>query len=325
MSVLVLSEECDPTADAVIDSLQRLDTEVYRVDLGWFPTRLDLDAVLGVAGWNGALHAGNRVIKLERLTSVFYRRPTAFRFEPGLTGPELRHAAMEAKLGLGGCLWAIPGLLWVNHPGRQADMHKPVQLAAAKAAGLLVPRTLITNRPEAVERFVRESPGRVVIKPLGFASIHEDGARAALYTHVLTDDELTDLRGVETTAHMFQRYVQDKAYELRLTVVGQGRDAQFFPVAIHAGSPASTVDFRADYPSLAYTIAELPRDVELGVRAFMNKFGIALGHFDFSVDTDGRHWFLECNGAAGQYQFTEKATGLPITDAIADMLQKGTP
>lgn len=325
MSVLVLSEECDPTADAVIESLQRHDAPVYRVDLGWFPTRLDLDAVLGVAGWNGALRAGNREIPLEGLRSVFYRRPTAFTFGPDLTGPELRHARMEAKLGLGGCLWALPGLLWVNHPARQADMHKPVQLAAAKAVGLLVPRTLITNRAEAVQQFARDTDDQIVIKPLGYASILEDGRRTALHTHVLTDDELTDLRGIEATAHLFQCYIADKAYELRLTVVGQGRDAQLFPVAIQAGSSASTVDFRADYSSLSYSVADLPRAVEIGVRAFMNKFGIALGHFDFCVDTNGRHWFLECNGSAGQYQFIESATGLPITDAIANLLQKGAP
>ena len=53
-------------------------------------------------------------------------------FPPGLSGPELRHTRMEAKIGVGGCLWSLPDLLWANHPARQADMHKPAQLAAAK-------------------------------------------------------------------------------------------------------------------------------------------------------------------------------------------------
>jgi glutathione synthase/RimK-type ligase-like ATP-grasp enzyme len=216
-------------------------------------------------------------------------------------------------------------VLWANHPARQADMHKPVQLAAAKAAGLLVPPSLVTNRGDAVQRFAREADGPIVIKPLGYASILEDGGRAALYTHVLTGAELADLRGVEGTAHLFQRFIDDKAYELRLTVVGQGDEAQLFPVAIRAGSSASRVDFRADYEALSYSVATVPAEVDTGVRAFMRTFGITLGHFDFCVDTNGQHWFLECNGSGGQYQFAEQATGLPITDAIADLLQKGTP
>jgi ATP-grasp ribosomal peptide maturase len=325
MSILVLSEECDPTADAVIERLHDRNARVHRADLGWFPTRLDVDAALGVAGWTGTLRAGNRDIHLEDVRAVFYRSPTAFTFPPELSGPELRHARMEAKFGLGGCLWALPGVLWANHPARQADMHKPLQLAAAKAAGLLVPSTLVTNRADAVRRFADEIGGPVVIKPLGYGSILENGGRAAIYTHVLTDAELADLRGVEATAHFFQRYISDKAYELRLTVVGRGRDTQLFPVAIYAGSPESEVDFRADYTALSYGVADIPTEVEIGVRAFMNSFGITLGHFDFCVDHDSRHWFLECNGSGGQYQFTEDATGLPITDAIADLLSKGRP
>lgn len=321
----MLAEECDPTADAVVEALHHRGAPVHRVDLGWFPTRLALDADLGTeTGWAGALHAGNREIPLEEIRAVFYRSPTAFTFPPDLSGPELRHARMEAKIGLGGCLWALPGVLWANHPARQADMHKPTQLAAAKAAGLSVPRSLVTNQAEVVRRFAWETGGPIVIKPLGYASILQDGSRAALYTHVLTMAELADLRGVETTAHLFQRYIADKAYELRLTVVDRGDDARLFPVAIHAGSATSRVDFRADYQSLTYRVAEVPDEVTAGVWRFMRTFGITLGHFDFCVDNAGRHWFLECNGSGGQYQFTEKATGLPITDAIADLLRKGT-
>jgi hypothetical protein len=322
MSVLVVSEECDPTSDAVVQALQQRNTEVHRVDLSWFPMRLDLDAALGTEGWVGTLRTRDREIALEELSSVFYRSPTAFQFAPGLSDAELRHARMEAKIGLGGCLSALP-VLWANHPARQADMLKPTQLAVAQAVGLTVPRSAVTNRADAVRRFAREIGGPVVIKPLGYASILESGDRRALYTHVLSDTDLADLRGIEATAHLAQRYVNAKAYELRLTVVGSGGDFRFFPVAIHAGSPASKVDFRADYESLTYSIADIPGEVASGVQEFMRTFGISLAHFDFCVDDSGCHWFLECNGSGGQYQFAEKATGLPITDAIADLLRKG--
>jgi ATP-grasp ribosomal peptide maturase len=324
MSVLVLSEECDPTTDAVIEALGQRGAEVFRADLGWFPTGLHLEADLSSAGWSGTLRVGNREITLAGLRSVFYRRPTAFVFPADLSDQERRHARMEAKLGVGGCLWSLPAVLWVNHPARQADMYKPAQLAVGKAVGLLVPRTLVTNRADAVVRFAGEVGGPIVVKPLGYASIHEQGRRWALYTHVLTEDELADLRGVETTAHLFQCYIGDKAYELRLTVVGGGEDSQMFAAAIHAGSPAAAVDFRADYSSLTYRVVDIPDDVAAGVRAFMRHFAISFGCFDFCVDTAGRHWFLECN-SAGQFQFVEQATGLPITAALADLLVKGAP
>lgn len=318
----MLSEECDPSTDAVIEALGARGAEVFRADLGWFPTGLHLDAELSGSGWVGTVWAGSREITLAGLRSVFYRRPTAFVFPPELSEQERRHVRMEAKLGLGGCLWSLPGVLWVNHPARQADMYKPAQLAVGKAVGLLVPRTLVTNRPDAVRRFAREVSEPIVVKPLGYSSIQEEGRRRALYTHVLTDEELADLRGVETTAHLFQQYIADKAYELRLTVVGGGEDSHLFAAAIHAGSAAAAVDFRADYPSLTYRVVEIPDDVVTGVRAFMRHFAISFGCFDFCVDTRGRHWLLECN-SSGEFRFVEQATGLPITAALADLLMKG--
>ncbi|MBV9312960.1 MAG: hypothetical protein JO100_04300 [Pseudonocardia sp.] len=76
---------------------------------------------------------------------------------------------------------------------------------------------------------------------------------------------------------------------------------------------------------MTYDVVDIPPEIANAVPAFMRSFGIKLGHFDFCVDTSGRHWFLKCNGSGGQYQFTEYATGLPITDAIAELPRKGRP
>lgn len=139
-----------------------------------------------------------------------------------------------------------------------------------------------------------------MVKPLGYASIRwHDGQRRALYTHVLTDAELADVSGVSATARLVQRFVEDKDYELRLTVVGT-ENPRLFPVAIRASSPAAQVDFRSDYSSLSHSIATVPGEVATGVVRFMRTFGIELGNFDFCVDQSGRHWFLECNGSGGQ-------------------------
>ncbi|MGH3622954.1 MAG: hypothetical protein ACRDQ5_14345 [Sciscionella sp.] len=84
----------------------------------------------------------------------------------------------------------------------------------------------------------------------------------------------------------------------------------------------ATTDFRADYDSVTYSVVDVPGGVAAGALALMRHFCVSLGHFDFCVDHFGRHFFLECNGSGGQYQFIEKPTGLAITDAIADLLQK---
>lgn len=53
--------------------------------------------------------------------------------------------------------------------------------------------------------------------------------------------------------HLVQEWVP-KHHDVRVTVVG----GQVFAVAIHAGSPAAMVDFRADYAALEYECVDVP-------------------------------------------------------------------
>lgn len=117
--------------------------------------------------------------------------------------------------------------------------------------------------------------------------------------------------------HFFQAYVA-KAHDARLIAIG----SRLFAAAIHAGSTTAMVDFRADYDSLTYSVATIPEQVATGVAAFMDHFRIAFGAFDFAVDSEGTWWMLECN-SIGQYTWIEEAAGLPISAAVADLLQKG--
>lgn len=305
MSVLVLSEDFDPTVDAVIDELHRRDAEVFRCDTAWFPTRMSVAAELGDGRWTGPLVTEDRCVSLVGLRSCWYRRPTAFVFPDGMSGPERRHAEWEAKLGFGGVRADLP-LLWVNHPSREADAgYKPVQLTTAVRCGLTVPPTIITNRPDAVRRFAADQQGHVVVKPLAYSSVFEAGVGKAIYTHALSTEDLADLSGIEATVHLFQRAILDKVFEARVTVVGR----RIFAAAIYAGSDAARADWRSDYDSLRISVVDLPPQVTRGVVAFMDAFGLMFGAFDFAVDSDGIWWFFECN-SAGQFGFVEDATSL---------------
>lgn len=316
MTVLVLSEDLDPTVDRVVDQLNGRGVAVLRCDTSWFPYRLAADAELVDNRWVGYLHTPDRSVALQDLRSIWYRRPTAFTFSAQLSEAERRHSAYEAKFGLGGVLWSLP-VLWVNHPARQADLYKPTQLAvAAGRCGLAVPDTLVTNRPERARQFADAHQGGIVVKPLGFSSITEAGQRRAVFTHLLTDQDLADLSGVAHTMHLFQAFV-NKDYEARLTVVGR----QMLAAAIHAASTAARIDFRADYSCLRFEVVDVPEAVAAGVTAFLDHFQLAFGVFDFAVDAEA-WWLLECNGG-GQYGFVEQATGLPISAAVADLLAKG--
>ncbi|MEV2276531.1 ATP-grasp ribosomal peptide maturase [Nocardiopsis sp. NPDC049922] len=318
MTVLVLTRRLDPTADLVIRELHRCDVPVLRCDPGDFPASTELEAHVSEAGTvTGLLRLEQREVLLEEITSVYYRRPTPHRAHPSLPSGERRWSEREAVAGFGGVLTAL-GRPWVNHPNRNAAAaHKPHQLAAAARAGLSVPESLITNITDAARHFTCARRETVYKSMTGAPDTGGGtGPNTALYTTRVTEEEITP--GVAATAHLFQTWV-DKAYEVRITVVGP----RLFAARIDAGSARAHTDWRSDYRSLSYRLVEPPRHVAVAVRRLMSDLHLTYGALDFVVTPEGRWVFLELN-PNGQWGWIQLATGQPIAAAIAHELQESS-
>jgi glutathione synthase/RimK-type ligase-like ATP-grasp enzyme len=115
---------------------------------------------------------------------------------------------------------------------------------------------------------------------------------------------------------IFQAYVP-KDVELRITVVGQ----QVFAVAIHSQQTQHTRhDWRHyDLSHTPHTLHELPEQVRHRCLQLVDRLGLCYGAIDLILTPDGRYVFLEIN-PSGQYLWLEKLMGLPISDAICDLL-----
>jgi len=135
----------------------------------------------------------------------------------------------------------------------------------------------------------------------------------------LEAEDLTDLRGIEHTTHLFQRWVP-KARECRVTVIGQHITA----AAITAASQQGYVDYRTDYDNLSYDLVDPPAQVTSEIKLLMDSFGLVYGALDFVITLDGGWVFLEIN-PAGQYGFIEHATGAPLSVQLADLLTEAAP
>nr|WSW58439.1 ATP-grasp ribosomal peptide maturase [Streptomyces sp. NBC_00998] len=309
--VLVVTNLDDPTADLVIDELHGRDVSVVRFDSGNFPATLSFAAHITPHGIQGSLTTPTRTADLTRVRSMYYRRPSGFAF-PHLDDQDARFAVTQARYGLGGVMASLPGCLYVNHPHRIGDAEfKPSGLAAAVASGFRVPPTLITSDPIEARRFISSHPS-VIYKPLATPLYRLDGVSSTVEVRTVTADEIDD--SVAGTAHLFQQCI-DKIADVRLTVMG----AQIFAVRIDSG----LLDWRTDYDKLKYSVVELPPGTAESIRAYLAHFGLVFGAFDFAIDTVGQWWFLECN-PSGQWAWMEPETGLPMTSAMADLLERKT-
>ncbi|MFF5126625.1 MvdC/MvdD family ATP grasp protein [Streptomyces syringium] len=161
MTVLVLTRPEDATADLVIAELNERRVPVWRLDPGDFPGNLSVSARLGAESpnWCGTVQGQHRGTSLDRVRSVYYRRPSPFRLNPALSQGDARWAQAEARAGIGGLLTSLD-CLWVNHPHRNAVADVgPAALATASRCGLAVPETLITNSASEARAFVKGLPG----------------------------------------------------------------------------------------------------------------------------------------------------------------------
>ncbi|WP_238358336.1 ATP-grasp ribosomal peptide maturase [Kribbella sandramycini] len=310
-----MTEVDDPTADLVIEELNERDVPVVRFDSSDFPTSLAISAdINGLRGWRGWLRTPSRLADLRAVRSLYFRRPNDFDFSH-LEPPAARFAAAQARFGLGGLLADLPGCLYVNHPNAIADAeYKPVQLSAAATAGLRVPPTIITNDLGEALAFAR-GVGTIIYKPL-YVGIHElDGRPASIWVKEVSTTELDE--SIAGTMHLFQARC-DKVADLRVTVIGD----HVFCVKILTKNP-DLLDWRYDYDNLSYSVVEPQAGLVDGMRAYMKRFDLVLGCFDFAVPREGAPVFLECN-PNGQWGWLEDETGLPMTSALAELLERGT-
>jgi len=311
--IAVVTAADDPTADLVIRELHDRCVPVVRFDAADFPAALTLSARVGAGhGLHGQLRTTSRTADLSALRSLYYRRPTHFSFAH-LSEQDARFAVAQARYGLGGVLASLPGCLYLNHPHRIADAEfKPSQLAVAVHAGFAVPPTLITNDPEDARAFAAAHQS-VVYKPLWSTAHMLNGQPGVVW---VGDVDAGDIDGsVSATAHLFQAKVA-KIADVRVTVVGD----QVFAVRIDS----DLLDWREDYDRItAYTVIRPPSELDRALHAYLQRFGLMFGCFDFAVTARGEWVFLECN-PNGQWAWLEPPTGLPMTAAIASLLEKGS-
>ncbi|QES41922.1 ATP-grasp ribosomal peptide maturase [Streptomyces venezuelae] len=310
-AVLVCTEYEDATADLVIAELNRRRVPVLRFDPGRdFPASAVLAARLGADGWNGRLTVGQRTVDLAAVRALYHRRPSPY--PTGVGEQAGRFAGQENRRGLGGVLGALSGCSYVSHPQAIARAeYKPAQLAAALKAGFTVPATLITNELVKAKDFCAQQA--TIYKPLHAGAYWLDDEPAGIWAAPVAADEVDE--DVGHSAHLFQARVP-KVADARVVVVGK----QVLGARIVA--PPGVVDWRAAYRNLRYEAVSCPDVVRGALFRFLAHFGLNFGAFDFAVTADGTWWFLECN-PNGQWAWLEDTAGLPITTAVADLLENG--
>lgn len=322
--ILILTESGDSHVASVAQRLRARDADFVRFDPAEFPSRTGLSIKYSALGHaERLLRLGTRSVDLDALKAVWLRRPQVPTPHEEITdGPSRALVAEECETFVLD-VWNSLDCLWIPAPVsefRRAQF-KAFQLKVASSVGLELPPTLFTNSPEEFVEFYCKHNGKIVSKLAGDSFFKTVGPPFCRYTEVVSKRDVGYADAVRFCPVIFQAYVP-KLLELRITVVGE----QVFAAEIHSqGSNHTRHDWRRyDNYQTKYLAHELPVDVATCCVRLVEALGLCYGAIDMVLTPDRRYVFLEIN-PDGQYLWIEEKTGLPISDAICDLLIFGMP
>ncbi len=340
--ILIVSHLYEPSVNAVVQELERSGIHWARFNTESFPLLSAGGVSISGRKLETSLVINNSEIDIGDVNAVWFRRMSKWILPSNLSGHELEFAENECRAFVQGLFFLLEDATWTNDPDSERRASNKIgQLKTAASLGFSVPKTLITNSPSKVRKFVDENPGELIFKPLsGFSSRGSDFSREFLvaygselkhsinirpevasvpivFAKVLTQEHLKNLDAIVFSPTIFQERVP-KRLEVRVTVVAD----EIFAAEIHSQEHEETsVDFRrmnilgtGKIPT--HRIHSLPLTVQTMLIEYMRITGLSFACFDLILKPDGEYIFLEVN-PNGQWLWIEKFTGLKITQAFA--------
>jgi len=308
--------------DLVQQAIEKLGYNSFRFNCDEFPSALQFSYSVNAVGQLHTITQGKESISTEDIAAVWLRKDSLPALdvetengEPPAYAAQCIKESSAAKNLLFNSLKSVP---WMDHPLHihQAE-DKGEQMRCAIQAGLNIPDTLITNSPEEVRAFFDKHRGNIVTKMLTPLTVSMGRPSAFVYTSRVKPEHLDKLDGLQYAPMVFQEEIP-KAFELRVAYVA-GRCFSG-KIASVAATEKTQVDWRrADAGECHWEPYELTAEVAKKIHDMMQQLSLLFGAIDLIVTPAGECVFLEVN-PNGEWGMLQKFLGLPIAEAIAEVL-----
>ena len=320
MTVLVVTsrEHADPCVPQVIAGLEGRGARVVWLDTAAYPSQWQVTVAAGdreavtIVGPHGAVEA-------TALQAVWIRFPSPDDPLDALDPAWREAVGTQSELAVWEALDALDAFT-VDAPARMRALPGKVGvLRLARAAGLPVPRTRLTNDPDEARALLATCQYGIIAKLLDNNALQiedESGARQ-VFTMAFGPEDAAELDRLGLCPMIVQERVP-KRCEVRVTAIGR----RLFTAASEADE-SGPVDLAANATVVAgFRPFDLPPEIEAGVQRLLDRMQLEFATVDFLVTPDGAWRFLEVN-TTSHYDFVERSAGLPITDALIDLLLGG--
>lgn len=270
-----------------------------------------------------------KTISENDIHAVWYRRPQLPEEMPYSVSKEIdAHNAEEARGFFTYLMYYLCEYYYSigDHLYDKKAGSKLIQSKIAAEIGLTVSPTCFSNSANEICEFAKPFE-EVVLKSIANFNVPKgDDYVYHLYATKVRSATLPSLpeEAFCQSFNFMQQYV-DKAYELRITIMGK----HIFACKLHSQDQdvdKGKIDWRQGYDyELKHEMVTLPRDIEDKCREYLRRFHLNFGCFDFIVTPEGEYVFLECN-PNGQWGWIEDECGVPMSEALLEcLIEKQTP
>ena len=308
-TAIILSPADDVHALTVAWEVERMGATALILDTTGFPANWKIEMSSRAGGGTRFVLTtpdGRRICD-DLVSGVWWRRPRPFGIPVEVTETNHRDfCAAESRMLLEGWGFSLGRRLVNPLAAELAARAKPYQLMMAERAGLKIPKTLITNDPDAARHFV-EGGGSHIYKAMTATRWQ------ATETRQFQEGDVENLCLLAAAPAIFQQRI-DGQPDVRVTVV----DNQIFAAEIRTNHPGAKLDWRLDQAAEVRPHC-LASDMEKALLNYQNTLGLRYGAYDLRLDDNGNYYFFEVN-PSGQYLFVEIQAELPISRAIAEAL-----
>jgi glutathione synthase/RimK-type ligase-like ATP-grasp enzyme len=275
-----------------------------------FPGDFNITWSAGVDGVTGYVSSPSGRVNLRDITGIYarYARYRGRKRADGISDREEELIKSEYELSLMHLFDVMPSVVVNRVRASLSNDSKLYQQLLLASFGFRTPRTLVTTVPEEAAAFYEACGKKVIYKSLS-------GVRSIVRR--LEEEDLPRLELVRNCPAQFQEVVE--GVDVRVHTV----DDKVF--ATELISPASDYRYAADTGhSLTARAIDLPPDVASACLQLARRAGLMVSGIDLRRTLDGQHYCFEINPSPG-FLFYERATGQPISEAVARLLQAGVP
>jgi glutathione synthase/RimK-type ligase-like ATP-grasp enzyme len=310
-SILIVSTVADVATDAVVAALRAMGVNHTRVNTEDLPFDRSLTVDLSSDDDAQLLFDGRAATS----GAIWYRRVRSpsrpIEMDEGIYDFCLRESRATLLGGLIG-----QNARWMSRPENiwRAEF-KPYQLQQARSLGLRIPKTLVSNDPDAIRK-AAQAFGPLVVKPARSGHFRSGNEEFAIFTSLLSDDHLAQLDDARWSPSIYQEHIP-KRFDLRVTYVG----GHLYSAAIHSQTDhAAEIDWRrTENPNLPHSPIEIDPTIARKLQELMKTLELEFGCIDLVLTPEGEYVFLEVN-PSGQWLWIDDQLGLGISNGVARWL-----